>query len=104
MFKRTAPWMCFALLCVAVASGQTPATPREDSRAEEQLPDGEGKKILTTACTTCHGLDEVMKFRGYYTRDDWRDIVVTMVKYGAELKDGEAEILVNYLGEHLARK
>lgn len=69
-----------------------------------ELPDGEGKNILLRACTTCHELGEVTKFRTYYTREDWRDVVVTMVKYGAELKEGETDTLVDYLGQHLSRK
>ena len=49
----------------------------------DELPDGPGKKVLVRACTTCHDLDEVTKFKGYYTRAQWKDIVVTMKEYGA---------------------
>ena len=52
---------------------------RSPVRAED-LPDGEGKKILESRCTSCHELTEVTKFRGYYNRAQWRDIVVTMVE------------------------
>ena len=105
MFRRAAPWVLLAFVCVVTGSvrAQSQAPPREETKPEE-LPQGEGKAILQRACTTCHDLVEVTKFRAYYTRDDWRDIVVTMVKYGAELKDGEPEVLINYLGEHFSRK
>ena len=43
------------------------------------------------------------KFKGYNTKDEWRDVVVTMVKYGAELKEPEIEVLVDYLGKHLSK-
>lgn len=87
---------------VGLSAAWSPSAQGTDPKTE--LPDGEGKKILLRACTTCHDLDEVTKFRTYYTKDDWRDVVATMVKYGAELKDGEAEILVDYLGKHVSRK
>jgi cytochrome c5 len=58
---------------------------------------GEGRKILDTSCTTCHGLNEVKKFQGFYKRDDWQDVVVTMVKYGANVKESQIPSLVDYL-------
>jgi sulfite dehydrogenase len=56
-----------------------------------------GKKILDTACTVCHSLKEVEKFKGFYKRDDWQDVVVTMIKYGADVKDQDVPVLVDYL-------
>lgn len=105
MFRRAVPWLLLAFVCLVAGSvrAQSQAPPREETKPEE-LPEGEGKAILQRACTTCHDLAEVTKFRTYYSKADWRDIVVTMVKYGADLKDGESEVLVNYLGEHLSKK
>jgi hypothetical protein len=71
---------------------------------EEELPDGDGKKILLAACTSCHDLSEVTKFRGYYTRAQWRDVVVTMVEYGADVKKPEVDTLVDYLTLNLGKK
>ena len=70
----------------------------------DELPDGAGKKVLLRACTTCHDLDEVTKFKGYYTRSQWKDIVVTMREYGAPLADGEVDVLSDYLAEVLGKK
>jgi hypothetical protein len=70
----------------------------------DDLPDGEGKRILLASCTSCHELDEVTKFRGYYTKAQWRDIVNTMVEYGAAMRTGEDEVLVEYLAQHLGKK
>ena len=64
-----------------VATSPTDASPHQQ---DADLPDGAGKKILQASCTTCHELDEVTKFKGYYTRTQWRDVVVTMVDYGAK--------------------
>ena len=71
---------------------------------DDGLPDGPGKKILVASCTSCHELTEVTKLRGYYTKDDWRDVIVTMVKYGAVLKEKEADVLVDYLAMNLGKK
>jgi mono/diheme cytochrome c family protein len=71
---------------------------------DDELPDGPGKKILQTACTSCHELKEVTKFKGYYAKGAWRDVVVTMVAYGAELNEKEIDVLVDYLTAALGKK
>ena len=71
---------------------------------EDELPEGDGKKILLAACTSCHDLGEVTKFRGYYTRAQWRDLVVTMQEYGAPVDDPQIEVLADYLALHLGRR
>lgn len=103
VFPRALSWLLVCVCAVAAAAcAHIEPLPRDDDPASAELPDGDGKKILIAACTTCHGLDEVTKFRSFYTSDDWRDIVTTMVKYGAELKKGEPEALVAYLGQYLS--
>ena len=71
---------------------------------DDDLPDGEGKKILVPACTTCHDLSEVTKFRGYYDRKQWRDIVVTMMEYGAPDDERQVHVLADYLAQHLGKQ
>jgi cytochrome c5 len=72
--------------------------------AADDLPDGEGKKILEKSCTTCHDLTEVTKLRGFYTRAQWRDVVVTMKEYGATVDDKQVEVLTDYLVANLGKK
>ena len=72
--------------------------------AADDLPDGEGKKILEKSCTTCHDLTEVTKLRGYYTRAQWRDVVVTMKEYGATVDDKQIDVLTDYLVANLGKK
>lgn len=92
-------WMA-ALAAVLVSA---PARARQVA-PEDELPDGDGKKILLDACTSCHGLNEVTKFRGYYDRPQWRDVVVTMVEYGAPVEPPQVEVLADYLVRHLGRE
>jgi competence protein ComEA len=71
---------------------------------DDELPEGEGKKILMTSCTSCHDLSEVTKFRGYYDRKQWRDIVVTMMEYGAAVNERQVDVLADYLTQHLGKQ
>ena len=96
-----------ALTAAAAALAAAIAWPSSAPRAAapgDELPDGPGKKVLLRACTTCHDLDEVTKFKGYYTRAQWKDIVVTMEEYGASLADGEVDLLSDYLAGALGKK
>ena len=86
-------------ITLAGASAQQPSVQPDD-----ELPEGDGKRILKASCTSCHELDEVTKFRGYYDRKAWADIVNTMVEYGAALGKGEDEVLVDYLTQHLGKQ
>jgi cytochrome c5 len=72
--------------------------------AADDLPDGEGRKILEKSCTTCHDLTEVTKLRGFYTRAQWRDVVVTMKEYGATVDDKQVDVLTDYLTANLGKK
>jgi cytochrome c5 len=92
---------------VAAAPTPTPTPAPEATTAaaaSEQLPDGAGRQILMSACVACHGLREVTKFRGFYTREQWRDIVLTMVDYGAPVSEKDAELLTDYLTKNLGKK
>ena len=89
------------MLIVAVAWSST--SPRAAAPGDE-LPDAPAKKVLLRACTMCHDLDEVTKFKGYYTRAQWKDIVVTMREYGAALEDNEVEPLTDYLFAAVGKK
>ena len=85
-----------------VAPAPAPVGPL--AAASDELPDAPGKRILTGACVACHALREVTKFRGFYTRPQWRDIVLTMVDYGASVGEKDVEVLTDYLTEQLGKK
>jgi hypothetical protein len=98
---------CAPKTAPAVASPAAPApVPGSTSvaTAAVELPDGPGRQILNKACVSCHNLTEVTKFRGFYTRPQWRDIVQTMVDYGAPVNEKDAEVLTTYLAETLGKK
>jgi cytochrome c5 len=92
------------LSCLLIATGFLRTETARAAQADDGLPDGDGKKILQASCTACHELTEVTKFKGFYTRDDWRDIVKTMIEYGAKVKDIDVDVLVDYLTKNLGKK
>jgi len=65
-----------------------------------ELPEGPGREILVASCLSCHQLGGLALFKGYYTRDLWRSLVVTMTAYGAEVDGAEVEVLADYLEQH----
>ena len=93
--------ICAAALTIAILA--VPSSTRA-AGPDDDLPDGEGKKILVASCTACHDLSEVTKFRGYYDRKQWRDIVVTMMEYGAPVDEKQVDILADYLAQHLGKQ
>jgi hypothetical protein len=69
-----------------------------------ELPEGEGKSILERACTSCHDLGGLTNFKGFYTEKQWRELVIDMIKGGAEVKEDEIPILAKYLARHFGKE
>jgi sulfite dehydrogenase (cytochrome) subunit B len=86
IFGRAAmwTWATFAVATMAYAAVQN-----------VQLPDGDGKKILQTACTACHGLDGVVNL--HLDKDGWEGLVSSMVSNGAQVDSKDYPVLVDYL-------
>jgi cytochrome c5 len=82
-----------AALAVAVA-----ARVRAEAPA---LPDGPGKVVLERACSQCHSLETVVRFRG--SRAQWEAKIDTMIARGAKLSDDEIDVIAAYLAEHFPR-
>ena len=43
------------------------------------------------------------KFRGFYNRAQWHDVVNTMVQYGADVDEKDVEVLTDYLFAQLGK-
>ena len=87
MFGKTAIWL---VLTVALAT-LSMAVPQE-------LPEGEGKKLLQERCTSCHSLEPVVSLK--QSQGAWKELVVKMVGYGAQLDDKEVDVATEYLTKH----
>ena len=112
MGSRPWAWLVPALGVLLMACATTPGPaaapaaappPAAAAPSTPELAAGAGRTILQTHCTWCHDLREVTKFRGYYDRRQWKDIVVTMVEYGAAVKPDDVEVLADYLNQQLGR-
>ncbi len=64
----------------------------------QELPEGEGKKLLEERCTGCHTLKPVVSLK--QSQDAWKELVVKMVGYGAQLDDKEVDVATEYLTKH----
>ena len=94
------------LLINVIATAQPSPAPTAvgQQKPEDKLPEGEGKKILVDACSECHAVSEVTKFAGIYDINEWRDLVKSMIVYGAQVTADEENVLVEYLDKHFGKK
>ena len=79
------------LLCSGYLHGQEERGPA--------LPDGEGKELVTFACSQCHGLRETQILRD--GEKGWEEVVNRMVLFGAQLSPSEADAVTHYLATYL---
>jgi hypothetical protein len=86
------------LACGACATQAPKPAPAYDAGVE--LPEGRGREILVGSCLACHDLGGLALFKGFYTRDSWRDLVLTMRENGAQVDGAEVEVLADYLEQH----
>ena len=70
-----------------------PDSAKDSAKTED--PDVAGERILNTACTTCHDLGPMT--RRADDKASWEGIVYGMVGNGADVKDADIPILVDYL-------
>src|SRR5438552_16987428 len=93
IFGRTAMWIgaTLALASIAYAAVQDPP-----------LPDGDGKKILQTACTACHGLDGVVRL--HLDKEGWEGLVSSMVSNGAQVDQKDFPVSIDYLVKNFGKQ
>ena len=87
MFARTA--ICL-VLTVALAT--------LSMAVQQELPEGEGKKLLEGRCASCHSLEPVIRLK--QSQGAWKELIVKMREYGAQLDDKEVDIATEYLTKH----
>jgi mono/diheme cytochrome c family protein len=63
------------------------------------LPSGDGRDVVQSVCTACHGIDVIVSQR--HTPDEWKDVVSEMAGNGANLTDDQFATVVKYLGTTL---
>ena len=68
-------------------------------QAENLLPEGEGRNLVSKKCQECHSLDPVIKMRG--SREQWSEILDEMINNGLILNDKDRGTILEYLRTHL---
>lgn len=69
------------------------------SQSWSDLPEGEGKRVVVEACSSCHGMIRVPKAAGR-TRAEWRRTVLNMIGRGAMVYPEEIDAISSYLTEY----
>jgi cytochrome c5 len=64
----------------------------------QELPKGEGKTLVEERCVSCHSLKPVVSLK--QTRSAWKELVLKMVGYGAQLDDKEVNAATEYLTKY----
>ncbi len=93
MIRRT---VCSSVLAVCLVVGA--AAPRASA---QDLPDGPGKDVTVKACTSCHDADNFTSKK--HTKAEWKEVVDTMVAYGAEVSDADSDIITTYLAKNYGK-
>ena len=68
------------------------------ARKQGPVPNGAGKAILLNTCTMCHELSRITQHGA--TREEWEDILLSMLNEGAPLSDDEFPVILNYLARN----
>ena len=67
----------------------------------QSFPEGPGRNILETQCSTCHTPDIVRT--PHRSADEWRDVVLAMNDLGAKVTEEQFPVLVDYLAKNFSR-
>ncbi|HEV2200464.1 MAG TPA: cytochrome c [Bryobacteraceae bacterium] len=67
----------------------------------QDLPDGPGKDVVVKICTSCHDADNFTSKK--HTKAEWKEVVDTMIAYGAEVSDDQVEVITTYLAKNFGK-
>lgn len=73
---------------------------RNTSAAPQDLPAGQGVELARNKCLNCHEADLIVQQR--LARAGWVREVEKMIRWGANVKDDEKEILADYFAAHFS--
>jgi len=82
------PLMATALMCAAFPAWSA------------ELPEGKGKELVGTICTTCHAFNP----GGGYTADGWRTVMRMMDNHGVTMPADVAATITDYLTNNFPEK
>jgi hypothetical protein len=68
----------------------------------QSLPEGRGRDVLLTACTVCHGMDNIIQPHKKFSAEEWEFYLYDMVARGAPMDEGDIETVKQYLIDNFA--
>jgi cytochrome c5 len=71
------------------------------ANAQDQLPEGDGKKLVEKVCNECHGAETFTQKKR--TKAEWDKVIQSMVDKGAEATDAEFDAIVAYLTKYFGK-
>jgi mono/diheme cytochrome c family protein len=89
---RARPLLFVIALAAAFAGSALPLHAQQDTNP---LPAGDGRDLVATTCSQCHGLNAITQLREGKTA--WRHQVYDMIERGAQVSPSEIDVIVNYL-------
>jgi cytochrome c5 len=87
------------LLSVTPALAMQEAAQTQAPPPEDPLLDGKGKDVTKRVCTACHAVTTFSQQR--HSKDEWDDIVNSMVSKGLDASDDDLATVRNYLATYL---
>ena len=60
------------------------------------LPEGDGKRLVESACFSCHTMVNIARSAGYDSAEEWQEVFGTMI----DIADEQAHTIGEYLAEH----
>jgi virginiamycin B lyase len=97
--KSILTWMGATILFLALpAWSQEPM----QGRGVIQLPDGEGKEIVQTACVACHSLGNITN--AGHSVEEWKTTVAMMLNVGANVPQDKVDTVIAYLVKNFPEK
>ena len=69
--------------------------------AQEQLPEGDGKKQVEKICNDCHGPETYTGKKR--TKEQWDKVIQSMIDKGADGTDAEFDKVVAYLTKYFGK-
>src|SRR5271166_5615671 len=69
--------------------------------AQVKLPEGDGKTLVETVCTSCHDIETAIDTK--HTEAEWKDVVDSMAARGADATDAQFATIVKYLAKNFGK-
>ncbi len=80
--------LLYVLIAILSLGGDVPA-------ADVALPEGKGKEVVESACSSCHGLERITALK--LTEEGWRSTIRQMVENGASINSEDINPILGYL-------